>query len=111
MNPTKAPARLIPSEIIPALRLSKPLPLPEGASSGTCIQVVHGDEFVCTGYLVRRYWRGENNYSGFITGMERPNREYFVFTKDMVHATRLASMDENTLKNAYQMPEPILNLR
>lgn len=104
MNQKKVPAHLVPSELIPALRLSKPLPLPKDESSH--IYIVHGEEYACIGYLVCRFWRGENNYHGFVTGMEKPNREYFIFTPDLAEASRLASLDEASLKNACQMPGP-----
>jgi len=108
MKATKIPARLVPNELIPALRLSQPLPLPDDASPDTRIHIVHGDEFKCIGYLVRRYWEGSGQYHGFTTGLEQPSREYFVFTGDMAEATRLASLDEGSLEKAFKMPDPIL---
>lgn len=99
MATKQIPSRLVPFELIPGLRLSKPLP-GVGDSGGTRVQVVHGEENTCLGFLVTRSWglRG-------IIGID-DHREYFIFTSDFHEASYLASLDEESLKSAYQLPVP-----
>ena len=99
MTTKQKPPRLVPYELIPALRLSQPLPV-TGSPGGARVQIVHGEGYSCLGYLVTRWW----GMSGVI-GID-DYREFSIFTCDLNEATRLASLDEQSLKSAYQMPTP-----
>jgi hypothetical protein len=95
--------RLIPHELIQGLRLSKPLPNTNFDSEKTDeagyteIQIVHGEEFACLGYLVCKRFHPQYK-SGYTA--------YHIYTTVFSEAARLASLDEKTLKQAYKLPEP-----
>jgi hypothetical protein len=110
-TPEKNAPRLVPHELVKGLRLSKELPNtqiekraecerayePRRTDSYTTIQIVHGEDFVCLGYLICRRFHPE--YSSSFT-------EYYIYTTIFSEAARLAGLDEETLKTAFELPEP-----